>query len=280
MELSVISRDNYYFYFKKILAMPELSADEELELYQLYKNNDDKEALKKLVLSMLRYATLTTLKYQKTPFFIDLFQEAVKAIMVATEKFDITKKKRFSDYVKMWIKAYVYEYMMKNSTLLSYGSSTFDRKIWNNIEKTLEEITNEDDTLSKDEIMIRLSEKLDIPIDEIRNNYLVMNKLDKDDGFDSFTFRTPKAFNLEEVIDNTEEVIVDENKDKLIAALNSPLLTDKEKKVLQLRYYSDDEKIKTQPEIAKELGISKQAINVLEKKAIEKLKKQLVIDLN
>jgi len=101
MTLPVISRDNYYFYFKKILAMPELSADEELELYQQYKNNDDKEALKKLVLSMLRYATLTTLKYQKTPFFIDLFQEAVKAIMVATEKFDITKKKRFSDYVKM-----------------------------------------------------------------------------------------------------------------------------------------------------------------------------------
>jgi len=170
--------------------------------------------------------------------------------------------------------------MMKNTSLLSYGSSTFDRKIWNNIEKTLEEITNEDDTLSKDEIMIKLSEKLDIPIDEIRNNYLVMNKLDKDDGFDSFTFRTPKAFNLDEVIDDTEEVIVDKNKDKLIAALNSPLLTDKEKKVLQLRYYSDDEKIKTQPEIAKELGISKQAINVLEKKAIEKLKKQLVMDSN
>ena len=169
---------------------------------------------------------------------------------------------------------------MKNTSLLSYGSSTFDRKIWNNIEKTLEEITNEDDTLSKDEIMIKLSEKLDIPIDEIRNNYLVMNKLDKDDGFDSFTFRTPKAFNLDEVIDDTEEVIVDKNKDKLIAALNSPLLTDKEKKVLQLRYYSDDEKIKTQPEIAKELGISKQAINVLEKKAIEKLKKQLVMDSN
>ena len=279
INLPVLSDNTINNYFKRIFEYPELSKEDEIDLFQKYRLYGDKDAFKQLSLSTLRYAAYAALKYKRTGYIKDIFQEAVKAIMVAFDKFDVTKNKRFSDYVNMWIKAYVHDYLMKHSMILSYGGSDYDRKIWNNIEKDLNEIYSnpKNNDLTNDEIMILLSEKMDIPIEDIRDNYIVLNKL----GFNlDESFYNPYDDKLV-TTDIEDEFIYDEveetEKKKLMKYIDTSGLTEKEKTVILARYFSNTELPKSMVEIAKEMGVSKQLIDRFEKSALQKMKNKRLL---
>ena len=110
---------NYIQVEKKFLSdsmkSPLLSKEQEQSLTKSWKNNKDPKALEKLILSYTKLVIriASQFKHYGLPFN-DLVQEGHIGLLLAIEKFDVTRDLRFSTYSRWWVRATIQEYVLKN----------------------------------------------------------------------------------------------------------------------------------------------------------------------
>ncbi len=254
-------------YLKEIGRVPLLSADEETELAKRMSEGDI-TARKRLSEANLRLVVSIAKRYVGRGMqFLDLIQEGNLGLIKAVEKFDYTKGFKFSTYATWWIRQAITRaiadqartiripvHMVETINKVKKVSSQLLHK--NGHEASAEEIANE----------------LDMPIDKVREIMRVAQE--------PVSLETPigeeEDSHLGDFIPDDEALAPDDAashillKEQLGNVLST--LTDREEKVLRLRFGLEDGRSRTLEEVGKEFNVTRERIRQIEAKALRKLR--------
>lgn len=255
-------------YLRDLRKLSTMSREEEKELARRIARGD-RDARQKMIEANLRLVVKIARKYSMTGISVlDLIEEGNIGLIRAVEKFDLSRKCRFSTYATWWIKQSIERAILNYSRIirLPVHVSTRMRKIsrvmYDFIEREGREPTEEEIGLSTD-----------IPVSFVRN----------------LMFIVTKTHSIESLLDEEdnltmEDILPDMNADEPLSALEQTkrieyiaswldTLRDDEKKVIILRYGLDGAEQQTLEAIGKLFGVTRERIRQIEHKAISKLQK-------
>ena len=255
-------------YLKEIGRIPLLTAEEELELGRQIAEGDT-EARRKMEEANLRLVVAVAKHYAgKGMQFMDLIQEGNIGLMRAVEKFDYTKGSKFSTYAVWWIKEAILRALDSQSREIRVPVRVAQNM--NKISKTERKM---EQTLGREVAAEEIAKELHTTTEEVeRMQSYIKNPV---------SLETPvgdeEDSNLEDFIEDTQEPTPEEavaalvQKEEVQEMLST--LTEKEQKILRLRYGLEDGNVHTLEETGQILGVTRERIRQLESRALEKLRK-------
>lgn len=271
METSDVKvNDCVKLYLKEIGRVPLLKPQEETELAKRILQGD-KAAKDKLITANLRLVVSIAKHYiGRGMQFLDLIEEGNLGLMKAVEKFDYTKGFKFSTYATWWIRQAITRAIADQARTIRIPVHMVETI--NKITKTQRQLTQE---LGRDPTEEEVSAKLDDPaltperIRQITGLALEPVSLESPIGEEDDSHLGDFVEDKDSV-SPTEYTTQSLIKDALYSVMND--LTDREERVLRLRYGLDDNRPRTLEEVGKEFGVTRERIRQIEAKAIRKLR--------
>lgn len=124
-------------YIGAVYRVPVLAAEEEHELAQRYRENDDLDAARKLVMSHLRFVVHVARGYSGYGLQLaDLIQEGNIGLMKAVKRFDPDHGVRLVSFAVHWIRAEMHEFILKNWRIVKVATTKAQRKLFFNLRKS------------------------------------------------------------------------------------------------------------------------------------------------
>ena len=255
-------------YLKEIGRIPLLTAEEELELGRQIAEGDT-EARRKMEEANLRLVVAVAKHYAgKGMQFMDLIQEGNIGLMRAVEKFDYTKGSKFSTYAVWWIKEAILRALDSQSREIRVPV-----RVAQNMNKISKPERKMEQTLGREVAAEEIAKELHMTTEEVeRMQSYIKNPV---------SLETPvgdeENSSLEDFIEDTQEPTPEEavaalvQKEEVQEMLST--LTEKEQKILRLRYGLEDGNVHTLEETGQILGVTRERIRQLESRALEKLRK-------
>ena len=255
-------------YLKEIGRIPLLTAEEELELGRQIAEGDT-EARRKMEEANLRLVVAVAKHYAgKGMQFMDLIQEGNIGLMRAVEKFDYTKGSKFSTYAVWWIKEAILRALDSQSR-----ETRVPVRVAQNMNKISKTERKMEQTLGREVAAEEIAKELHMTTEEVeRMQSYIKNPV---------SLETPvgdeEDSSLEDFIEDTQEPTPEEavaalvQKEEVQEMLST--LTEKEQKILRLRYGLEDGNVHTLEETGQILGVTRERIRQLESRALEKLRK-------
>ena len=259
--------DPVRMYLKEIGKVPLLSAEEEIELAKRMEAGDE-EAKKKLAESNLRLVVSIAKRYVgRGMLFLDLIQEGNLGLIKAVEKFDYGKGFKFSTYATWWIRQAITRAIADQARTIRIPVHMVEtiNKLIRISRQLLQELGREP---SPEEI----AEEMNMPVERVREILKISQE--------PVSLETPIG---EEEDSHLGDFIQDENvpvpaeaaaftllKEQLVEVLGT--LTEREQKVLRLRFGLDDGRARTLEEVGKEFNVTRERIRQIEAKALRKLR--------
>lgn len=268
--------NNIDYYMTQISKIPLIEAEEEFKLAIDYSENNNLESAKKLVLSHLRYVAYIANQYRgyKLPIS-DLIQEGNIGLMKAVKKFDPNKGVRLISYATIWIKEKIHDFVIKNLRMGNIATTKSQRKLFFNLSKEKELSSNK--WLTKEE-RLKISKKLNVPQEDVETMESRLYSYDKylgdtneNQDNQSEIFEIEDEHNLYEDMENNQEAIL--KSESLKSAIQK--LNDREKDIIKSRWLCEN--TQRLEDLSKKYSVSKERIRQLEKRALEKLKNNIVL---
>jgi len=259
-------------YIQIVNRYPLLSAEEEHELAHRWKERQDLDAARQLVLSHLRLVASVARHYLGYGLpQADLIQEGNIGLMKAVKRFDPDRGVRLVSFALHWIKAEIHEYILRNWRLVKVATTKAQRKLFFNLRSMRSGLGS----LSAAETDL-IARELGVKPEEVREMETRMSGQDigldptMDDGEESFS---PIAY-LASPEDEPGEVLAQEQTERLqheglVAALDS--LDARSRKIIESRWLHNGEPA-TLHELAAEYGVSAERIRQIEAKAMQKMR--------
>lgn len=263
-------QDNVKQYLRDIGKYPVLkNREEEIVLAQRILKGD-KAAKDKLIMSNTKLVVSIAKKYVNHGMaFLDLIQEGNLGLMKAVDKFDYTRGFKFSTYATWWIRQSITRALADQSRTIRIPVHMVDNiNTINKTKRTLVQRLNRDPTLK--EIAEEMDNKFSPEkIQEILNYALDPVSLEKPVGEENDS-------HVSDFIEDKDNMSPSDYADEAEknAALDSILkeLTDREERVIRLRYGIPNGTPYTLEEVGKEFGVTRERIRQIEAKALKKLK--------
>lgn len=264
-------------YIQAVNKIPALSAEEERALAIRYRQHGDLDAPRQLVLSQLHAVVRTArrLKGYGLPM-ADLVQEGNIGLMKAVKHFDPEHGVRLISFAIHWIKAEMYDFILRNWRIVKVATTKAQRKLFFNLRKSRSHIgwlsQNEVKDMAKS---LDVSEKVVVEMESRLSGTDVA--FDASDHEDDDNFHAVPAGYLQDMRFNPEVVVsqLDQDNDRkgqLETALAA--LDDRSRDIVQRRWLDDSKS--TLHELAKKYDISAERVRQVEKKAMESMKSTLV----
>ena len=258
-------------YLSSVNAAPLLSATDERELARRYSEEQDLDAARQLVYSHLRYVVSVARGFSGYGLpLVDLIQEGSVGLMKAVKRYDYRRGIRLVSFAVHWIKAEIYDYVVRNWRMVKVATTKAQRKLFFNLRKNrsrlgpmeASEIEQLAEKLQVDERTVREMETrlggADVSFDPV---------LDHDDDSRSLS---PAEVLAAEGADPGELVLkADEAHSRqlqLREALNS--LDDRSRNIIQRRWLNDESKKPTLQMLADEYDVSAERIRQIENRAL------------
>jgi len=263
-------------FLKVANTAPVLTAEHEARLARRFRDNEDVDAARQLVVSQLRHVIHVAKSFTGYGLPVaDLIQEGNIGLMKAVKNFDPERGIRLVSYAVHWIKAEIYEYVLKNWKIVKVATTKAQRKLFFNLRKSRKTLSAMTEQETQD-----LASNLDVPVKTVREMEQRMTSKDVAfDGADSDDdeFTTSPSGYLPDMRYNPEELVMktqnsDNNRQALYAAIED--LDDRSKDILQRRWLGESKA--TLHELAAEYHVSAERIRQIEKRAMQKMKGQLV----
>ncbi len=164
-ENSLVPYDPLQAYLGEIRRYSLITKEEEIELGIRYREQNDQEAAKMLILANLRLVVKIAMDFHRFWMrnLLDLIQEGNVGLIQAVKKFDPHKGIKFSYYASFWIKAYILKFIMENWKLVKIGTTQAQRKLFFNLAKEKERLLS----LGYNPEPKLLAERLDVKQDDI-----------------------------------------------------------------------------------------------------------------
>ncbi|MCR5640999.1 MAG: RNA polymerase sigma factor RpoD [Lachnospiraceae bacterium] len=259
--------DPVRMYLKEIGKVPLLTADEEIELAKRMELGDQ-EAKKKLAEANLRLVVSIAKRYVgRGMLFLDLIQEGNLGLIKAVEKFDYRKGYKFSTYATWWIRQAITRAIADQARTIRIPVHMVEtiNKLIRVSRQLLQELGREP---SPEEI----AKEMEIPVERVREILKISQE--------PVSLETPIG---EEEDSHLGDFIQDDNvpvpaeaatftllKEQLEEVLGT--LTEREQKVLVLRFGLEDGRGRTLEEVGKEFNVTRERIRQIEAKALRKLR--------
>ena len=268
--LPVLSGSSMTKYLRGVMAIPHLDREEELLLFKQFKNNGDVEAARKIILANLRLVVNLAYKFRKFRDASDLIQEGNLGLMTALQKFDIEKGVRFATYASWWVKAKIQEFIISHMSIVRFGKSRDERRLFFNLVSTIKEIESYDNEkeLTPEELVGKVAEKLEVTPEKVRDAMAAMASYNDISIHEELTDGTPKLLELKTETTFDDDIDFTIQQEQLQMALKE--LNDREQFIVSNRFLTDTPM--TLLEIGEKYNISKERVRQLESNAIKKLK--------
>lgn len=260
-------------YIQAVNTAPILSAQQERDLAIRYGERDDLDAARELVMSQLRQVVRVARGFTGYGLPLgDLIQEGNIGLMKAVKNFDPGRGVRLVSFAVHWIKAEIYDYVLRNWRIVKMATTKAQRKLFFNLRKSKKRL----DWLKEYEID-QISENLDVPTHTIREMEARMAGLDVSfDGNDvDDEFGAPASY-LPDLHYNPERLVsmADEERSRSIQLEQAMKVLDTRSQDIVRRRWLDEHK-PTLHELAAEYDVSAERIRQIEKRAMEKMKERL-----
>ncbi len=261
------SLDPIKMYLKEIGMYPLLTFEEEIMLAKSYEKNDQ-ESRKTLIRSNLRLVVSIAKKYLgKRLSFLDLIQEGNQGLIKAVEKYDWRRGYKFSTYATWWIRQAITRAIADQSRTIRIPVHMVDNI--NRYYKSHRKLTQK---LGHEPKVKEIAKDMEISVKEVEN----LVKISQHPKSLSTPIGDDNETTLEQFIaDSDQPSLYDTvSKEFLRDYLNEVLdtLSERERKVLIMRFGLDDGKSKTLEDVGKEFNVTRERIRQIEAKAIRKLR--------
>ena len=254
-------------YLKEIGKVSLLTADEEIELAKRMEQGDE-EAKKRLAEANLRLVVSIAKRYVgRGMLFLDLIQEGNLGLIKAVEKFDYRKGYKFSTYATWWIRQAITRAIADQARTIRIPVHMVETI--NKLIRVSRQLLQE---LGREPTPEEIAEEMKMPVDRVREILKISQE--------PVSLETPIG---EEEDSHLGDFIQDDNvpvpadaaaftllKEQLIEVLGT--LTEREQKVLRLRFGLDDGRARTLEEVGKEFNVTRERIRQIEAKALRKLR--------
>jgi len=259
--------DPVRMYLKEIGKVPLLSPDEEIELAKKIELGDE-EAKKKLAESNLRLVVSIAKRYAGRGMqLLDLIQEGNLGLIKAVEKFDYRKGYKFSTYATWWIRQAITRAIADQARTIRIPVHMVETI--NRLVRTQRQLVQK---LGREATPEELAKELNMPVERVREIMKISQ--------DPVSLETPigeeEDSHLGDFIqDNNVEVPADAATytllhEQLMDVLST--LTEREQKVLRLRFGLDDGRPRTLEEVGRQFNVTRERIRQIEAKALRKLR--------
>ncbi len=259
--------DPVRMYLKEIGKVPLLSAEEEIELAKRMEEGDE-QAKQKLAEANLRLVVSIAKRYVgRGMLFLDLIQEGNLGLIKAVEKFDYRKGYKFSTYATWWIRQAITRAIADQARTIRIPVHMVETI--NKLIRVSRQLLQE---LGREPQPEEIAEVMDIPVERVREILKISQE--------PVSLETPIG---EEEDSHLGDFIPDDNmpvpadaaaftllKEQLGEVLDT--LTEREKKVLTLRFGLEDGRARTLEEVGKEFNVTRERIRQIEAKALRKLR--------
>ena len=259
--------DPVRMYLKEIGKVPLLSADEEVELAKRMAEGDE-NAKKRLAEANLRLVVSIAKRYVgRGMLFLDLIQEGNLGLIKAVEKFDYHKGFKFSTYATWWIRQAITRAIADQARTIRIPVHMVETI--NKLIRVSRQLLQE---LGREPTPEEIAAELDMPVERVREILKISQE--------PVSLETPIG---EEEDSHLGDFIQDDNvpvpaeaaaqtllKEQLDEVLDT--LTEREQKVLRLRFGMDDGRARTLEEVGKEFDVTRERIRQIEAKALRKLR--------
>ena len=259
--------DPVRMYLKEIGKVSLLTADEEIELAKRMENGDE-AAKKRLAEANLRLVVSIAKRYVgRGMLFLDLIQEGNLGLIKAVEKFDYRKGYKFSTYATWWIRQAITRAIADQARTIRIPVHMVETI--NKLIRVSRQLLQE---LGREPTPEEIADKMDMSVERVREILKISQE--------PVSLETPIG---EEEDSHLGDFIQDDNvpvpadaaaftllKEQLVEVLST--LTDREQKVLRLRFGLDDGRARTLEEVGKEFNVTRERIRQIEAKALRKLR--------
>ena len=254
-------------YLKEIGRIPLLTAEEEIEL-AIKIADDDPNAKKRLAEANLRLVVSIAKRYVgRGMLFLDLIQEGNLGLIKAVEKFDYRKGYKFSTYATWWIRQAITRAIADQARTIRIPVHMVET-----INKLIRVSCQLLQELGREPTPEEIAKEMDMSVERVREILKISQE--------PVSLETPIG---EEEDSHLGDFIQDDNvpvpadaaaftllKEQLVEVLST--LTDREQKVLRLRFGLDDGRARTLEEVGKEFNVTRERIRQIEAKALRKLR--------
>ncbi|MGI6056967.1 MAG: RNA polymerase sigma factor RpoD [Bilifractor sp.] len=259
--------DPVRMYLKEIGKVPLLTADEEIELAKRMENGDE-NAKKRLAEANLRLVVSIAKRYVgRGMLFLDLIQEGNLGLIKAVEKFDYRKGYKFSTYATWWIRQAITRAIADQARTIRIPVHMVETI--NKLIRVSRQLLQE---LGREPTPEEIAKEMNMSVDRVREILKISQE--------PVSLETPIG---EEEDSHLGDFIQDDNvpvpadaaaftmlKEQLEEVLGT--LTEREQKVLRLRFGLDDGRARTLEEVGKEFNVTRERIRQIEAKALRKLR--------
>ena len=259
--------DPVRMYLKEIGKVPLLTAEEEVELAQRMEEGD-MEAKKKLAEANLRLVVSIAKRYVgRGMLFLDLIQEGNLGLIKAVEKFDDKKGYKFSTYATWWIRQAITRAIADQARTIRIPVHMVETI--NKFVRVQRQLLQE---LGREPYPEEIAKQMNMPVERVRE----IQKI----SLEPVSLETPIG---EEEDSHLGDFIQDDNvpvpadaaaftllREQLEEVLGT--LTEREQKVLKLRFGLEDGRARTLEEVGKEFKVTRERIRQIEAKALRKLR--------
>ena len=262
-------------YISIVNQAPVLTKEEEHALAVKFKENNDLDAARQLVLSQLRFVVHIARTYSGYGLpLADIIQEGNVGLMKAVKKFDPEKGVRLVTYAVHWIRAEIHEFVFDNWKIVKVATTKAQRKLFfklRNSKKKIGWLTNDEKNLIANDLGVKTTD-VEVMEERLASKDVLFDRPEDDDH----AYVSPAGFLTAPNSDPSklaeEENWLESNIELLSEAMEK--LDNRSKEVLKLRWLSEEKA--TLKELAKKFNVSLERVRQIEEQAILDLREQLL----
>jgi RNA polymerase sigma-32 factor len=260
-------------YITFVNSIPLLTPDEEFDLAEEWRESENVEAARFLVMSHLRLVVSIARGYSGYGLpLADLIQEGTIGLMKAVKRFDARRKVRLVTFAIHWIRSEINEYVIKNWRIVRTVTTKNQRKLFFNLRSLRDTVGN----LSEEEAN-RIALDLNVSRDEIVDMNMRLTGSDvnliaeTDDEFAPGDWLTDEENMPEKIIEKRSLDLL--QTDGVKNAIEQ--LDERSRDIILSRWLTDPEEQKTLHDLAKKYNISAERVRQIEVRAMQKMKEYL-----
>lgn len=271
--------DDLNNYLSKISTFPVLSAEKERELAVRYRDEEDLDAARDMVMSQLRFVVHLARSYTGYGLpLADLVQEGNIGLMKAVKRFDPDVGVRLISFAVHWIRAEIHEYVIRNWRIVKVATTKAQRKLFFKLrssKKGLGWFSQVEAQAVAADLGVTEAQVYEME-SRLTSGDTAFDAVSADDGSEKRALR-PAEYLFD---DESDPAIVAENSNyadtqSTTLAAGMEKLDDRSRDILQRRWLDEDGK-STLQDLADEYGVSAERIRQIEKAAMKKLKTHMM----
>ena len=262
-------------YISIVNQAPVLTREEEYALAVRFKENNDLDAARQLILSQLRFVVHIARTYGGYGLpLADIIQEGNVGLMKAVKKFDPEKGVRLVTYAVHWIRAEIHEFVFDNWKIVKVATTKAQRKLFfklRNSKKKIGWLTNDEKSLIADDLGVKTKD-VETMEERLASKDVLFDRPEDDEN----AYVSPAGFLPAPNSDPSklieEENWLESNTELLTEAMDK--LDKRSKEILKLRWLTD--KKHTLKELAMKFNVSLERVRQIEEQAILDLREKLL----